>query len=105
MHAVAGFGAAGVLTGQVNLSGNALLEFDSGQIASVASGAELSLYGSSAFVADAGSAASNSALTGLTSNAGLRSRSRTEPPSQRRPALTIVAAWGSTITTTPADRA
>ena len=69
MHAAAGFGAAGVLTGQVNLNGNALLEFDSGQIASIAS-EPAGLYGSNAFVADAGSTASNSALTGLTSNAG-----------------------------------
>jgi adhesin/invasin len=66
----AGFGAAGVLTGAVSLSGNALLNFASGQITSIAGGADLTLNGAAAFVADAAQPLSNSALTGLSSNVG-----------------------------------
>ncbi len=66
----AGFGTAGVVTGSVNLQDDALIQFTSGQLTSIASGAYLVLSGSNAFVADAGSTGSNSALTGLTSNAG-----------------------------------
>ena len=68
--AAAGFETAGELTGNVNLANGAVLEFASGQIASIASGSELTLGTSDAFVADAGSATSNSALTGLNSTAG-----------------------------------
>ncbi|MCW2284017.1 hypothetical protein M2323_001630 [Rhodoblastus acidophilus] len=66
----AGFGSAGVLSGQVNLSGNALVEFASGQVTTIAAGASLSLDGSNAFVADAGALTSNSALKGLATNSG-----------------------------------
>ena len=66
----AGFGMAGVLSGTVNLSGASLIEFASGEISSIASGASLTLNGAQAFLADASSLTSNSALTGLTSNAG-----------------------------------
>jgi hypothetical protein len=62
----AGLGAAGMLYGDVNLNGDAVLEFASGQITTIAAGAELSLMSSGAFVADASSTGSNSALTGLT---------------------------------------
>ena len=41
----AGFGTAGTVTGSVNLSGDALLLFDSGGITSIAGGAQLSLDG------------------------------------------------------------
>jgi hypothetical protein len=68
--AAAGFGTAGILTGQVYLYNNALLEFASGQITSIAQAASLELYGSKTFIADAGSTSSNSALTGLTNNSG-----------------------------------
>ena len=65
VSSAAGLGAANTLYGNVNLSGDALLEFASGQITTIASRSELSLAGPSAFVADAGSLSSNSALTGL----------------------------------------
>ncbi len=61
----AGFGAAGVLYGDVSLSGDALTEFKGGQIASIAANSVLSLSGSQAFVADASDTRSNSALAGL----------------------------------------
>ncbi len=70
---VAGFGTAGVVSGQVNLSGDAeiefasgQIEFASGQISSIAN--SLTLDGANAFVADAGALTSNSALKGLTAN-------------------------------------
>jgi hypothetical protein len=58
------------LLGTVNIDGNALLEFESGGIATIAAGAQLSLNGSDAFLADAGHTGSNSALTGLSLNLG-----------------------------------
>jgi hypothetical protein len=66
--AAAGTGAPGVLTGSIGLSGDALLEFASGQITTIAG--TLNLNGPQAFVADAGSTTSNSALTGLSEVAG-----------------------------------
>jgi hypothetical protein len=66
----AGLGTAGVLTGSVDLSGNSLLEFASGSFNSIAAGASLQIDGDDAFVADADDLTSNSALTGLSSNAG-----------------------------------
>jgi hypothetical protein len=68
--APAGLGTAGVLTGTVSLNGDALLEFASGQIRAIAANSTLTLDGTQAFVADAGSTSSNSALTGLSSDAG-----------------------------------
>jgi hypothetical protein len=67
-NAAAGFGTTGVETGTVILQNDALLEFKSGEIATV--NGELELVGKNSRVADAGSTASNSALTGLTSVAG-----------------------------------
>ncbi len=64
----AGFGAAGLLTGYVSLAGDALIEFKSGQITTIAG--NLTLNGSHAFIADASDMSSNSALTGLKSVAG-----------------------------------
>ena len=66
---VAGFGTAGVLTGTVDMNGEALLRFASGQITTIASGAQLQLYGAS-LLADASDTTHNSALTGLSSIAG-----------------------------------
>ncbi len=63
--APAGFGAVGVLDGQINLAGQALAEFGSGQITTIAARSELSLTGPRAFVADASDTSSNSALSGL----------------------------------------
>jgi len=60
-------------TGTANLGGDALLEFASGQITSIAAGATLTLnniYGAPSRVADASDTTSNSALTQLASNAG-----------------------------------
>src|SRR5208283_6227340 len=81
--AAAGFGTAGVLTGTVYLSGIALLEFASGGITGIAQGATLDEETGSGFVALAGATGSNSALTGLSSNAG-----------------TIELEYGASITTT-----
>ena len=55
------------LTGFNNLSGDALLEYASGEITSIGAGAELTLNGPDARVADASDTATSSALTGLTS--------------------------------------
>jgi len=68
--AAAGLGAANTLIGSVNLSGDALLEFASGQITTIDSNSELSLTGANAFVADASKTGSESALTGLATNNG-----------------------------------
>ena len=64
-NAAAGFGTAGVETGEVFLQNDALLEFKSGQITTV--NGVLYLDGANSRVADAGTLGSNSALTGLTS--------------------------------------
>ncbi|HZZ87647.1 MAG TPA: hypothetical protein VFE13_04860, partial [Caulobacteraceae bacterium] len=61
----AGFGQAGVLQGRVTLSGNAEIQFDSGQITSIAREGELDLFGKTARIADASSPGGNSALGGL----------------------------------------
>jgi hypothetical protein len=68
--AAAGFGEPGLLSGNVNLSGDALLEFANSDITSISSSGELTINGPQAFVADSGSAGSNSALTLLADNAG-----------------------------------
>ena len=66
----AGFGAAGVLYGDVNLSGDALVEFRSGQITTIAADSALSLTGSHAFVMAASGTNLRNALAGLNSVAG-----------------------------------
>ena len=66
----AGFGAAGTLTGTVQLSGDSAVEFASGQIATIAESAVLELSGRRAFIEDSGALGSNSALMGLTDVAG-----------------------------------
>jgi hypothetical protein len=66
----AGFGTAGVLTGSVFLSGDALIEFGGGQITTIAAKSTLDLLGSHALVADASDTSSNSALKGLKTVAG-----------------------------------
>ena len=71
IRSAAGFAfAVGQLTEDVNLSGDALIEFASGQIATIAAQSELSLDGPQAFVADAANTSSNSALKGLTTIQG-----------------------------------
>ncbi len=62
---VAGFGAAGVLNGNVKISGYGKIQFASGSISTIAKTGVLTLFGAHAFVADAGGAGANSALTGL----------------------------------------
>ncbi len=64
----AGFGTLGVETGSVGLTNDALLEFASGQIGTIDGG--VSLTGPNARIADAGTLATNSALTGLNTVAG-----------------------------------
>ncbi|MGH7031342.1 MAG: beta strand repeat-containing protein, partial [Stellaceae bacterium] len=66
----AGFGAAGVISGQVNLQNNSLVQFGSGGLTSIASGGQLALNGAGAQVQIAGNTANNNALSGLSSNAG-----------------------------------
>ncbi len=63
----AGFGAAGVLSGNVDLSGDSAIEFASGVITSLATNAELRLNGNDAFIEDSTALGSNSALKGLAS--------------------------------------
>jgi hypothetical protein len=66
----AGFGAAGVLSGNVQLRGDSAIEFASGEISTIAASSELDLSGNSAFIEDSTALGSNSALTGLTDVAG-----------------------------------
>ena len=61
----AGFGVAGVLSGEVTLTGASAIEFASGQITSLAAGAILGLNGGNAFIEDSTAPGSNSALKGL----------------------------------------
>jgi hypothetical protein len=61
---------AGVLTGDVGLDGDSLLEFGGGQVTTIAADGVLGLSGPDAYVADAGSLSSNSALLGLRTNDG-----------------------------------
>jgi fibronectin-binding autotransporter adhesin len=63
----AGFGTAGVVSGNVQLSGDSAIEFTSGQITSVAASAQLHLDGKDAFIEDSTKLGSNSALTALAS--------------------------------------
>jgi autotransporter family porin len=63
----AGFGTAGVLSGNVQLTGDSAMEFASGKITSLAKGGHLSLHGNDAFIEDSTALGSNSALTGLAS--------------------------------------
>src|SRR6185369_5617551 len=66
----AGFGTAGVLSGEVDLGSNALLKFTSGQITQVANGGTLFITGTEAHLANVSDLTTNSALTGLTTNNG-----------------------------------
>jgi Ca2+-binding RTX toxin-like protein len=71
LASAAGLGAGtGKVSGTVSLAGNALLAFASGQIDTIDSGANLSLDGTSARIAVAGSLGTNSALAGLALNQG-----------------------------------
>ena len=63
----AGFGTAGVLSGNVRLTGDSAIEFASGEITSLAAHAQLHLNGNDAFIEDSTALGSNSALTGLAS--------------------------------------
>ena len=63
----AGFGAAGTLSGDVQLAGDSAIEFKSGQITRLAANAQLHLGGNDAFIEDSGALGSNSALKGLAS--------------------------------------
>jgi hypothetical protein len=63
----AGFGAAGVLSGDVRLAGDSAIEFASGEITNLAASAQLHINGDDAFIEDSTALGSNSALTGLAS--------------------------------------
>ena len=65
----AGFGTAGEVTGTVDLTGNALVQFASGSISAIETGAILWLNGPNASVADLNGGA-NSAISTITTNAG-----------------------------------
>ena len=58
------------LDGSYSLSGDARLEFGSGEVAVIGSGASLTLNGAKALVALSGALTTDSALTGLADNAG-----------------------------------
>ena len=62
--------APATLGGTYDLSGDALLEYKSGGITAIGSGADLSLNGALALVALSTALTTDSALTGLASNAG-----------------------------------
>jgi hypothetical protein len=66
----AGFGTAGVLTGDVQLAGESVIEFEIGEISTIAVASQLTLDGNTAFVEDGTAVGSNSALTGLANVAG-----------------------------------
>ncbi len=57
-------------SGSLSLSGQSLLQFSGGSIGSIAQGGDIYLGAAFAYLADAGATTSNSALSGLTSNAG-----------------------------------
>jgi len=61
----AGFGTAGVLTGNVQLTGFSLLHFAGGVISSIDRTGTLLIDGPNTFLASGGATSSNSALTGL----------------------------------------
>jgi hypothetical protein len=62
--------APSTLTGSIHLRGTSLLEFASGGIGTVAASGSVIVEGANSFVADSGQTSSDSALTGLSSNAG-----------------------------------
>ncbi len=76
-------------TGTYNLAGDALLEFASGGITAIASGADLSLDGAKSLVALSTAVTTDSALTKLASNAGTFSLAGGA-------ALTTTVAFGNT---------
>jgi hypothetical protein len=63
----AGFGTTGVVRGYVRLVGDSAIEFESGEITSLAAHTQLHLNGNDAFIEDSTALGSNSALTGLAS--------------------------------------
>ena len=67
----------GLLTGDVNLSGDSLIEFGWGQITTIAANSGLYIGGPAAFVADACDLHSNSALRGLSTVDGVLSLDET----------------------------
>lgn len=67
---VVGSPAPGVLGFNLDLDGDALLQYASGEIGAIAGGVSLTLVGSQAHIADAGTITTNSALTGLSQIAG-----------------------------------
>jgi hypothetical protein len=67
---VTGGAGAGVLNGNIELSGDSAIEFASGQITRLARSAQLQLNGSDAFIEDGSTPGSNSALTGLATIGG-----------------------------------
>jgi len=71
LTSAAGFGTKGTLTGDVELSGDALIEFKGGQITTIAANSDLVLQGPHAFVADASDTNTNSALERLSTVTGV----------------------------------
>ena len=66
----AGFGTAGVISGQVNCRATPWCSLARARSSSIASGGQLALDGANAQVQISGDTANNNALTGLSSNAG-----------------------------------
>ena len=102
-NGAAGFGTIGVETGSVGLFGDALLEFASGQIGTI--DGVVTLDGSSARIADAGTLATNSALTGLNTVAGSTSKTTTQSPSPAIWPSPAAGGWISTPTSSVAAAA
>jgi hypothetical protein len=67
---VTGGAGAGVLGGNIELSGDSAIEFASGQITRLAAHAQLNLNGNDAFIEDSSAVKSNSALAGLATIGG-----------------------------------
>ena len=103
-NAAAGFGVVGQVTGTVTLDGDSLIEFASGGITQVDSGASLSLDGGESRVAIAGTNTDdNTALSGLTVNDGAFS----SPMARRlrRPATSTTPARSASISATASTAA
>jgi hypothetical protein len=70
VKSAAGFGVAGQLTGNVDVEGDASIQFANGQITTIDSAAKLALFGPQATIADLATPTTNSALAGLSNISG-----------------------------------
>ena len=102
----AGFGAAGVLSGNVRLTRDSAIEFKSGQITSLAAGAQLRLNGNDAFIEDSTARGRTARSWGSRRSAPeRRSISKTAPPCRRPARSPMTEPSVSTVTPATAGRA